>query len=356
MNAPISHAARDLIGHCPPRRAVVIAELGVNHNGHLDLALQLVRAAAESGADAVKLQLFEPRQLCSARYRRAEIDMLTPLALSRQAVEQICNAAKRVGLPVFATPFDDESLDLLLKMDIPVIKIASGEVTHTPFLARAGSTGRPVILSTGASGLSDVDRAVATLRAAGCPSLSLLHCVSAYPPSDEMMNLRVIRMLQARYTDCCIGLSDHTLGNEAAIAAAALGARIIEKHLTLDRAAVGPDHAASADPPQLAAMIRSLRRVEAMLGVAEKYVSTAECVISRSIVAARNLTAGDQLQLNDLAYKRAGAGIRPYRAAELIGKRLCRAVAYDEQIMLSDIAADNSDQPVHAECAVTTDV
>lgn len=339
MTHSISPAALDLIEHRAPRRVVVIAELGVNHDGQLDKALELVRAAATAGADAIKLQLFEPTELCSARYRRAEVEMLTPLALSQRAVREICDSARGLGLPVFATPFDDTSLSRLVEFDIPVIKIASGELTHTPFLDRAARTGRPVILSTGASELADIDRAVTVLHQANCRSLSLLHCVSAYPPPDQIMNLRVIELLRSRYPHCTIGYSDHTLGDEAALAAVALGAQIIEKHLTLDRTAPGPDHAASADPPQFCTLVRSIRRVETLLGSAEKHALPGECAIARSIVAARDLTAGESLKFSDLAFKRAQDGIRPFDAEKLVGHRLCRAIHRDEQIALSDVAA-----------------
>ncbi|MBL8878786.1 MAG: N-acetylneuraminate synthase family protein [Phycisphaerales bacterium] len=339
MTDSISPAVHDLIEHRTPRGVVVIAELGVNHDGRLDKALDLVCAASAGGADAVKLQLFEPAELCSARYRRAEVEMLAPLALNERAVREICDAARARALPVFATPFDDTSLARLVELNIPVIKIASGEVTHTPFLDRAARTDRPMILSTGACELADIDRAVATIRDAGCPSLSILHCVSAYPPPDHVMNLRVIELLRARYSRCVIGYSDHTLGDEAAIAAVALGARIIEKHLTLDCAAPGPDHAASADPSQFARLVRSIRRAESMLGSAEKHALPVECAIARSIVAARDLAAGEPLRFSDLAFKRAGDGVRPFDAEQLVGRRLRRPIHRDEQIALSDVSA-----------------
>lgn len=337
MKKSISENALDLIEYRPPRGVVIIAELGVNHDGQLSKALELVAAAAAAGADAIKLQLFEPSELCSARYRADEIRMLTPLALTENDLHEILVAAAAAGLAVFATPFDEPSLQRLLRFDIPVIKVASGEVTHLPFLERVARAGRPVILSSGACGLVDIDRAVAQLHGSGCRSLSLLHCVSAYPPPDETLNLRIIPRLRERYPNCTIGFSDHSLGLEAAVAAVALGAQIVEKHLTMNRDAPGPDHAASADPPQLATLVRALRRVETMLGQPEKHRLPAECAIARSIVAARDLAAGHEVRSGDLAFKRAGAGLRPYQAHELIGRRLRRAVARDEQILTADV-------------------
>lgn len=337
MKNPLSANALDLIEHRPPRNTTIIAELGVNHDGRLDQALRLVEAAAAAGADAIKLQLFEPTELCSVQYRAGEIHMLAPLALSDHDLAEILSAAAASGLAVFATPFDAPSLARLVRFDIPVIKIASGEVTHLPFLEDVARIGRPVILSSGACELADLDRAVRTLRSAGCRSLSLLHCVSAYPPPDETLNLRLIPLLRERFADCTFGFSDHSLGLEAAVAAVALGARIIEKHLTLDRAAPGPDHAASADPSQFAALVRAVRRVEVMLGRPEKHPLPTECAIARSIVAARDLSAGHEVHADDLAFKRAADGLRPFHAQQLIGRRLRRSVARDEQILAADV-------------------
>jgi N-acetylneuraminate synthase len=330
-------AAHELIAGGRPDRCVVIAELGVNHNGSLERALRLVDAAHEAGADAVKLQLFEPGELCSRRYRADELELLARYKLSDRQHARIVRAAAQRGLPVFATAFDEPSLRLLEQLEIPLIKIGSGEVTHTPFLSAAARTGKPIILSTGGCELAEVDRAVEALRAGGCARPALLHCVSAYPPPDEQVHLRVLATLAQRYAGLTIGFSDHTLGLEAAVAAVALGARIIEKHLTLDRRDEGPDHAASAAPLGFAALVAAVRRVEAMLGRAEKVRWSCEGTIGRSIVAADDLPAGTVLTAADLAFKRPGDGLRPYAAARLIGKALRRAVARDEQITMADV-------------------
>lgn len=330
-------AAHELIAGRRPGRCVVIAELGVNHNGSLERALRLVEAAYEAGADAVKLQLFEPGELCSRRERAEELAMLARYRLSDEQHARIVRAARQRGLPVFATPFDEPSLRLLERLEIPLIKIGSGEVTHTPFLAAVARVGKSVILSTGGCEIADVDRAVETLRGAGCLRPALLHCVSAYPPPDDQVHLRVLVTLAQRYPDLTIGFSDHTLGIEATIAAVALGARIIEKHLTLDRRDEGPDHAASAAPLGFAALVAAVRRVEQMLGRPEKTRRPCEGTIGRSIVAASDLPAGAVLSAEDLAFKRPGDGLRPFAAARLIGKTLRRAVACDEQITLTDV-------------------
>jgi len=322
----------------PLQDCVVVAELGVNHNGSEERALRLLDAACAAGADAVKLQFFVPEQLCSRVHRADEIDMLTRYRLSDEAHARICAAAAARGLAVWATPFDEPSLNLLLRFDLPLIKVGSGEVTHAPFLARVAQTGRPVILSTGGCDWGQLDRAVATLGDHGCRKLSLLHCVSAYPPPDGQLHLRCLTALRERYPGCEIGFSDHTLGHEAACAAVVLGARLIEKHLTLDCRDDGPDHAASADPPQFAALVRAVRRVEQMLGSGEKRVQPCEGTIGRSVVAARNLPAGSVLTECDLAYKRPGCGVRPNEVAMLLGRTLLREVSADELIQLEAVA------------------
>lgn len=334
----------DLIAARPPRRTLVIAEMGVNHNGSLERARRLLHAAADAGADAVKLQLFDPAELCSRLHRGAERAMLESCRLSGAQHAQLRDLAHELHLPLLATPFDEPSLALLLALQVPVIKLGSGEVTHTPLLAAAARTRRPIILSTGGCTPADLQRAVATLRAAGAPHLSLLHCVSAYPPPDDQLHLRVIATLRERYPDCTVGFSDHTLGSVAAVAAVALGARILEKHLTLNCADPGPDHAASADPSAFADLVQSVRRVEAMLGSPEKRIQPCEGRIGRSIVAARDLRAGQLLVPEDLAFKRPALGLRPYEAETLVGRRLARDIPCDEFVTQADLVPPSPDR------------
>lgn len=325
-------AARSLTRGRSPSSCAVIAELGVNHNGSCDRALQLLAAAQAAGADAIKLQLFVPSELCSRIHRADEARMLDALRLSDDDHARIVAAARDAGMPVFATPFDAPSLALLCRLDIPVIKLGSGEVTHTPLLTAAARTGKPIILSTGGCTWDDLDRAVDAIREAGCRALSLLHCTSAYPPPDDQVDLRVIPELAARYHDTTIGFSDHTLGADAAIAAVTLGARIVEKHLTLNCADPGPDHAASADPTAFACYVTAIRRTETMLGLGLKRIQPCEGIIGRSIVAARDLPAGHELTLADLAYKRPGRGVRPYAVELLVGRRTTQAIPADELV------------------------
>jgi sialic acid synthase SpsE len=263
--------------------------------------------------------------------------MLARYRLPDSDIRAVVAAALSRDLPVFATPFDEASLALLVALELPVIKIGSGEVTHTPFLAQVARAGRPLILSTGAATWPDIDRAVETLRAHGAANLSLLHCVSAYPPPDDQTHLRVIPRLAQRFPDCTIGFSDHSLGSTAAIAAVALGARIIEKHLTLDTAAPGPDHAASADPPAFAALVTDIRRAEALLGHDEKSIQPCEGTIGRSIVAAHDLPAGHTLTPADFAFKRPGHGLRPHATPQLLGRRTTRPLQRDALIFEPDV-------------------
>jgi N-acetylneuraminate synthase/N,N'-diacetyllegionaminate synthase len=325
--------------------AFVIAEAGVNHNGDLDLAHRLVDAAADAGADAVKFQTFRTDALVSgtapkARYQvettggaESQRAMLARLELTADAHAGLREHATRRGLVFFSTPFDEASADLLDGLDVALLKVPSGELTNLPLLRHVAAKGRPVLLSTGMSTLDEVATAVDTIRAAGDPPLAILHCVSAYPAPVEDTNLRAIDALRARF-GCPVGLSDHSLGLEIALAAVARGATVLEKHLTLDRALPGPDHRASLTPADFAALVRGVRAVEAALGDGDKRPMPSEidtrAVARRSLVAARALPAGHRLARADVAIKRPGTGIAPGELDRVLGRRLTRALAADE--------------------------
>lgn len=328
---------QELIDGRTPSRCLIIAELGVNHDGSVERALELLGRARQAGADAVKIQLFVPQQLCSRVHRADELNMLERLRLSDEDHARLCVEARRLDLPVVATPFDEPSLALLRRLDISIVKVGSGEVTHTPLLAKIAKWRLPVILSTGGCEWIDIERAVSTLRENGCRRLSLLHCVSAYPPPDEQLNLRMIPELARRYPQCTIGYSDHATGSEASVVAVALGAKIIEKHLTLSCADKGPDHAASADPDSFKAMVRAVRRVELMLGDGRKAIQPCEGAIGRSAVAARPLEVGQTLSATDIAFKRPGCGVRPWAASALVGRKIERRIPVDELIHETDL-------------------
>ena len=328
---------QELIEGRTPSRCLIIAELGVNHDGRVERAIELLGRARQAGADAVKIQLFVPQQLCSRVHGADELSMLERLRLSDEDHARLRLEARRVDMPVIATPFDEPSLELLRRLEIPIVKVGSGEVTHTPLLAKVAESHLPVILSTGGCEWIDIERAVFMLRENGCRRLSLLHCVSAYPPPDEQLNLRMISELARRYPECTIGFSDHTTGPEASVAAVALGAKIIEKHLTLSCAHEGPDHAASADPESFEAMVRAVRRVEQMMGDGRKAVQPCEGIIGRSAVAARPLEIGQTLSATDIVFKRPGRGVRPWAASALVGRKIRRRIPADELIHEGDL-------------------
>ena len=343
----------------PPwaERLFVVAEAGVNHNGDLGLAFELIEAAADAGADAVKFQTWVPGEIVgrhthkvayldrSTEASESFYDLAERLRLSFEDTARLRDRCAERGIMFLSTPEGFESLPFLVeRLDMPVIKIGSAEVNHSALLAAAGRYGRPVILSTGASTLEEAAGALAAVRSEAPPDLpvAVLHCTSEYPAPDADMNLRALQTL-AGELEVTVGLSDHSTGPEAAIAAAALGARVIEKHLTLDRTLPGPDHAASMEPTAMKDMIIALRRVDRMLGDGRKRPMPSEidniAGIRRSVVALRPLRAGAVLAATDLACKRPATGAPPDDLPRLVGRTLTRDVEADEPIAWTDVAA-----------------
>ncbi len=330
----------------------VIAEAGVNHNGDLDLARRLVDAAATAGVDAVKFQAFRAEGVAAptapkARYQfetaggeESQLDMLRRLELEPQAYAELKRRSEGCGVVFLASAFDAASVDLLDDLDVAAYKIGSGELTNRPLLEEIGRRGRPVILSTGLADLAEVEDAIAVLRAAGADDLVVLHCVTEYPAPVEHANLRAIATM-AEQLGLPVGYSDHTQGDEAALAAVALGACVLEKHFTLDRSLPGPDHRASLEPDELAALVRSVRRVEAALGDGLKRPTAEErrnaSAVRRSLAAAADLPAGVVLTRGMLTALRPGTGISPARIDEVVGRRLRRDVAHNELLDLDDL-------------------
>jgi N-acetylneuraminate synthase len=325
-------------------RCYVIAEAGVNHNGDSRLAHALIDAAADAGADAVKFQTFVADRLVTAAAPKAgyqeqrgeagetQRDMLRRLELSAAAHVELRDHARESGIEFLSTAFDEGSVDLLAGLPVAAFKIPSGEITNTLLLSHVAAQGRPVMLSTGMSSLDEVRDAVAVLRGAGCVDLVLLQCTSAYPADPRTANLRAMRTM-AREFDVLVGYSDHTPGIAVALAAAALGAAVIEKHLTLDRALPGPDHEASLEPDQFAHLVTQVRIVEQALGDGVKQPAAPELelarLVRRSIVAAHDLPAGVRLTASMLTVKRPGTGLPPAALSRIVGRRLRRAVAAD---------------------------
>ena len=304
----------------------IIAEAGVNHNGKLDLALELCDAAKEAGVDCVKFQTWKTENIVTqsaamADYQKENIqtetesqyEMLKRLELSYEHFEYIKQYCEKIGIDFLSTPDEEESLDFLMtRLNLPLVKIGSGEVTNIPYLRKIASYGKPIILSTGMSRLAQVAIAYDTLVKAGSPSISLLHCTTNYPcPMDEV-NLRAMHTLKEAFK-CKVGYSDHTMGIEVPIAAVAMGAEIIEKHFTLDRSMDGPDHKASLEPFELKQMVQSIRNIEKALGDGIKHPNKSEeanaKVVHKSILAKRPIRKGELLSEDNLTTKRAGSGI-----------------------------------------------
>lgn len=351
-------------------RTLFIAEAGVNHNGSVELALQLVDAAADAGADVVKFQTFKAEQLVTAAARKAayqventgegggQFEMLRRLEMSPEAHRLVLERCRARGIRFMSTAFDADSLDFLASFGMPAIKIPSGDISHAPLLLKAARLGLPLIVSTGMSNLADIEAALgviafaltrdgepqarADFEAARCSEagqlalhrqVTLLHCVTQYPAPPESVNLRAMDTMADAF-GLPVGYSDHTLGIEVSLAAVARGATVIEKHFTLDRTLPGPDHAASLEPAELRQLISGIRIVETALGRAAKQPAMAEFdnrqIARRSVVAARDIAAGKSLEWQDLAFKRPGSGLSPLDAWDLIGRRVSRDYVVDE--------------------------
>lgn len=319
----------------PGQPCFIVAEAGVNHNGRPDMATRLIDAAADAGADAVKFQTFDASRLAGpaapkAAYQlqttdqaESQRDMLRRLQLPPETYAELQAHARRRSIMFLSTPFDEESADLLDGLGVPAFKIASGDLTNLPLLAHVARKGRLVILSTGMSRLAEVCDAVAAIRTAGNSQIVLLQCVSNYPADPADANLKVMQTLR----EAChvpVGYSDHTLGIEVALAAAALGACMVEKHVTLDRLLLGPDHAASLEPDELRALVRSIRLVEISLGHGRKEPAASEAdtaaTMRRSLVAARDISEGTVLTDALLAIQRPGTGLPPAARSSLVGR------------------------------------
>jgi N-acetylneuraminate synthase len=335
-----SQVGNKLIG--PGQPVFVIAEAGVNHNGDLKLARALIDVAVEAGADAVKFQTFRAERLATpdapkAEYQvqttgnaEAQFEMLRRLELSADAHRELQAYCHERGIIFLSTPFDEEAVDLLDELGLPAFKISSGDLTNSPLLEHVASKGKPVILSTGMSELSELIEAVSVLNTAGCENPVLLHCVSNYPADPAEVNLRAMQTMRSAF-DVPVGFSDHTQGIDVALAAVALGACVIEKHFTLDRTMPGPDHRASLEPTGLRELVRSIRRVETALGNGRKVPTASELetakVARRSLVAARDIPAGATLERDMVMMRRPGTGMSPAMLNTLLDRRTVRPIA-----------------------------
>ena len=332
----------------------IIAEAGVNHNGNVGLAHRLIDAAADAGADAVKFQTFRAEGVATleapkAEYQRRstgstgdQLAMLRSLELSEETYPALIDQCRQRGITFLSTPHDWEAVDILDRYDVPAFKVGSGDLTNIPFLRRVAAKGRPIILSTGMGNLAEVEGAVEAVRSQGNERLVLLHCVTSYPATVEDCNLRAMLTLERAF-QVPVGYSDHTLGTEAALAAVALGARVIEKHFTLDRSLSGPDHQASLEPGELHSLVQSIRLVERSLGDGVKRPATVErdmmLVGRKSMVAARDIPAGAVITEEMLTTKRPGSGIPPRHWDTLIGRRASVAIPKDSLLQWGQLEA-----------------
>jgi len=318
----------------------VIAEAGVNHNGDVGLAKELIDAAADAGADAVKFQTFSPDRLVAHTAPKApyqversgsgsQESMLAGLVLPSSAYLELIAHANERAILFLSTPFDMESVDLLLSLGMAAVKIGSGDLTHDPLLRYVARQGRPIVLSTGMATLAEVGHAVQVIQSVRRVPLAVLHCVTNYPATSSEANLRAMDTMRMLF-GVPAGWSDHTLGIDVALAAVARGASILEKHLTLDTALPGPDHRASLEPGDFLRLVTGVRGIEAALGDGVKQPAASERAnipaARRSLHLTRSLTAGHQLELDDLAALRPGTGVPPSALEELLGRRLARAL------------------------------
>src|SRR3954463_11884591 len=330
----------------------VIAEIGHNHQGDVGIAKRLIDAAKECGVDAVKLQKRSNRALYTRdfyeqpyenelSFGRTYGEHREALELSADDYRELLRHAREVGVTLFATAFDFESADLLAELDVPAFKFASGDLRNTPLQRHVAAFGKPMLLSTGGGTMEDVERAVEAILPLN-EQLCVLQCTAAYPASVEDLNLNVITTLRERFPSLVIGLSDHQNGIAMALVAYMLGARVIEKHFTLDHALKGRDHAFSLMPEGMRRLIRDLHRVPAALGDAEKRPLAIEAdplrKMGKKLVAARELELGHVLAVSDLAIKSpADGGLPPYELDRLVGRRLRRPVAFEDFLTFDDV-------------------
>ena len=327
---------KEVYNFCEP---YIIAEIGANHNGDMDLAKKMIDSAVECGCDAVKFQSWTPKSLIAKEeYDRNQSyddspkkhfgslkEMVEKYYLRDDQHEELKNYCQEKGVDFCSSPFSIEEIDMLVKLNVPFLKIASMDINNIPFLKYAAKTMKPIVVSTGMSTLAEIETAVQTIRNEGNQNIVLLHCISIYPPKDKDIHLRNISMLQQAF-NLPIGFSDHSFGASIPLASVALGACVIEKHFTLDKDLPGWDHEISANPVEMKTICEDSKKIAAALGNVYRTVSDEEeqkkSKFRRSIVSSKKLTKGDVIKETDLAYKRPGTGIPPNEYSYLIGRKL----------------------------------
>lgn len=312
----------------------IIAEAGVNHNGDINLAKKLIDAASDAKVDAIKFQTFKTEKVISINAQKAEYqkkntennesqyEMIKKLELDSEEHKELIKYCKEKNILFLSTPFDNESIDLLNELGMNIFKIPSGEVNNLPYLEKVGKMKKKVIMSTGMATLGEIEEAIFILRENGTYDISILHCNTEYPTPMEDVNLKAMQTIKDAFK-VNVGYSDHTIGIEIPIAAVAMGASIIEKHITLDKNMKGPDHKSSLEPDELKEMVKSIRNIEKALGDGIKKVSESERknknISRKSIVANRNIEKGEVFTEENIAIKRPGNGISPMKWYEIIG-------------------------------------
>ena len=332
-------------------RTFIIAEAGVNHNGSVETARRMIDVAAAAGVDAVKFQTFSAENVVSifapkAQYQKettdkdeSQLQMIKRLELDMDSHSQLIDYCRDRGVAFLSSAFDLESIDVLNNLGLEIFKIPSGEITNLPYLRKIGGLKKKVILSTGMADLDEIRMTLDILAGAGTKKedITVLHCNTQYPTPIEDANLRAMVTIRDTF-GVRVGYSDHTVGFEAVIGAVALGATVIEKHFTLDRNMEGPDHKASVEPDELEAMVKAIRNVEMALGDGIKRASESEIenklIVRKSIVAAREVEAGEVLTEANLAVKRPGTGISPTEWDAVLGKGAKRKFMKDELVEL----------------------
>lgn len=327
-------------------KVLIIAEAGVNYNGNLELAYKMVDEAKKAGADIIKFQTAHPEKVISKHAEKAayqiettganesQLDMVRKLMLRFEEFIPLKNYCDDAGIGFLSTPFESDAIYFLNNLQ-DIWKIPSGEITNYPYLIEIAKTEKPVIMSTGMSNLDEIEMAIRILKDNGCGEVSLLHCNTQYPTPFQDVNLLAMLTMKDRF-GLTVGYSDHTPGIEVPVAAVAMGAKIIEKHFTLDKNMVGPDHKASLEPDELAAMVIAIRHIEQALGDGEKKVSDSEqsniLIVRKSIVARRFIKTGELLTEENLTTKRPGTGISPMRWNEVIGTKAIHDFEEDDLI------------------------
>lgn len=337
----------------PDHPPYLIAEIGSNHNGDIEVCKRMVDSAAACGADAVKFQSFSNRSLISsAEYQRNTSysdkkrhfgtlkEMVDAYQFTPAMHREVADYCRDAGIAFLSTPFSEEEVELLEELQVPAYKVASMDINHPVLLRAIAATGKPVLLSTGMATIGEIEAALGTLSEAGAGPVILLHCVSIYPPDPDDIHLRNIPMLQQAF-DVLVGFSDHTLGTAVPLAAVGLGACLIEKHFTLDKDLAGWDHAISADPDELADLARDLPLVWRALGSSRRVVSDAEMQkrlrFRRRAVLRHAVPAGHVLTLEDLDFKRPGTGIHPNEYPYLLGRTVARPLDADHELEWDDL-------------------